>query len=141
MDRSDVAGRDPMTTPEQIIERIPEWRGRIAAVAPLGGGLTNRNYRVDTEVGTYVLRIAGPNTALLGIDRACEVACARAAAALGIGPDIIAWFPDQEAMVWRYVPGRTLTPGDLREPAVLRRVADALRRCHAGPPGAGKFSP
>src|SRR2546425_8040891 len=42
----------------------------------------------------------------LGIDRACEVACSRAAASLGVGPEVIAYLPDQEAMVQRFVPGR-----------------------------------
>lgn len=130
-----------MAAPEQIIERIPELRGRRARLSPLGGGLTNRNYRVDTDDGVYVLRIAGPNTAFLGIDRACEVACGRAAAARGIGPEIVAWLPDDEAILWRFIPGRTLTPEDVRKPEVILRVAAALRRYHDGPPGAGRFSP
>ncbi len=126
---------------QKLIQLIPALRGRSANVSPLGGGLTNRNYRIDADGESYVLRVAGKDTALLGIDRACEVACARAAAELGVGPEVIAYLPEQDAMVRRFVTGRVLSVEDLQQPAVLHRVAEALRRCHDGPPGAGSFSP
>src|SRR6185503_13091886 len=126
---------------QKLIQLIPELRGRSLTVSPLNGGLTNRNYRIDADGQCYVLRVAGKDTALLGIDRASEVACSRAAAALGIGPEVIAYLPEHEAMVRRFVAGRVLTSEDVRQPGVLGRVARALRRYHGGPPGEGFFSP
>jgi thiamine kinase-like enzyme len=126
---------------EKLIHLIPELRGRSFAMSPLGGGLTNRNFRIDTDGQSYVLRVAGKDTALLGIDRGCEVACARAAAALGAGPEVIAYLPEHEAMVRRFVSGRVLTAEDVQQPGVLSRVTETLRRYHGGPPGAGIFSP
>ena len=125
----------------QLIPLFPALHGRHVTLSALGGGLTNRNYRVGAGAETFVLRVAGRNTGLLGIERACEVACARAAAALGVGPEVIDYLPEHEAILWRFVPGRALAPEDVREAAVLRRVVAALRRCHQGPPGAGIFSP
>jgi thiamine kinase-like enzyme len=125
---------------QQLIELIPELRGRPLTVSPLGGGLTNHNFRIDADDGSYVLRVAGAGTALLGINRDCEVACSRAAAALGVGPEVIAYLPEHGAMVRRFVSGRALTPDGLRQPTVLRRVLEALRHYHNGPPGAGSFS-
>jgi thiamine kinase-like enzyme len=125
---------------QELIQLVPELRGRPVAVSPLGGGLTNRNYRIDTEDGSYVLRIAGKDTVLLGIDRGCEVACSRQAAALGLGPDVISYLPEFGAMLRRFVPGRVLSANDVREPEQLRRIAEALRRYHDGPPGPGSFS-
>jgi len=127
---------------EQIlIELIPELRCSSFTVSPLGGGLTNRNYRIDADGQSYVLRVAGKDTALLGIDRACEVACSRAAAALGVGPEVIAYLPEHEAMLRRFVPGRVLTAEDVQQPDVLSRVAETLCRYHGGPLGEGCFSP
>ena len=127
---------------EQIlIELIPELRCSSFTVSPLGGGLTNRNYRIDADGQSYVLRVAGKDTALLGIDRACEVACSCAAAALGVGPEVIAYLPEHEAMVRRFVPGPVLTAEDIRQPDVLSRVAETLCRYHTGPRGEGSFSP
>jgi len=126
---------------QELIQLIPELRGRSLSVSPLGGGLTNRNYRIDTGGQSYVLRVAGKGTTLLGIDRACEVACSRAAAALGVGPEVIAYLPEHEAMVRRFVPGRVLTVEEVRQPNVLKRVVETLRCYHSGPPGEGSFSP
>ena len=126
---------------QKLIQLIPELRCSSLSVSPLGGGLTNRNYRIDADGQSYVLRVAGKDTALLGIDRACEVACSRAAAALGVGPEVIAYLPEHEAMVRRFVPGRVLTAEDVQQPDVLSRVAETLRRYHSGPPGEGSFSP
>jgi thiamine kinase-like enzyme len=126
---------------QDLIQLIPELRGRSATASPLGGGLTNRNYRIDAAGESYVLRVAGKGTALLGIDRACEVACSRAAAELGVGPEVVACLPEHEAMVRRFVSGHVLTAEDVQQPAVLRRVVGALHRYHGGTPGAGSFSP
>jgi thiamine kinase-like enzyme len=125
----------------QLIQLIPELRGRSLTVSPLMGGLTNRNFRIDTDGERYVLRVAGKDTTLLGIDRAREVACSRSAAALGVGPEVIAYLPEHEAVVRRFVPGRVLMAEDVQQPGVLSRVAKTLRRYHGGPPGEGSFSP
>ena len=126
---------------QNLIQLIPELRDRSLTVTPLGGGLTNRNYRIDADGESYVLRVAGKDTALLGIDRACEVACSRAAADLGVGPEVVAYLPEYDAMLRRFAPGRVLTTVDMQQPAALRRVAEALRRYHTGLSGAGSFSP
>ena len=125
----------------KLIQLVPQLRDRAVTASPLVGGLTNRNYRIDAGGESYVLRVAGKETALLGIDRACEVACSRAAAELGVGPEVVAYLPEHDAMVQRFVPGRVLTAEELKQPAVLRRAVVALRRYHDGPPGAGSFSP
>jgi thiamine kinase-like enzyme len=126
---------------QKLIQQVPGLRDRSITVMPLGGGLTNHNYRLDTDAESFVLRVPGRDTALLGIDRACEAACSRAAAALGIGPEVIAFLPGHGALVRRFAPGRTLAGADLQQPATLRRVAEVLHRYHDGPPGAGQFSP
>ncbi len=123
-----------------LIELIPLVQGRRVKVQTLGGGLTNRNYCLISAGERFVLRIPGENSALLGIDRTVEYSCARAAFKLGIGPEVVAFFPEYGAMVTRFVPGRVLEPDTLRTPAVLQCVIGSLRRYHEGPSGAGHFS-
>jgi thiamine kinase-like enzyme len=132
---------DETVEPHELIRLIPELRAMPLTIKPLGGGLTNRNFRLDGNGQSFVLRVPGKDTALLGIDRACEAACSRAAAAMGVGPELIAHLPEQGAIVRRFVTGRVLTAEDVRQPAIMRRLVDALRRYHDGPPGAGIFSP
>ena len=59
----------------RIVDRLA---GRLGTVGgepvPLDGGITNRNYRVRFGERDCVLRLPGRDTALLGIDRATELA-------------------------------------------------------------------
>jgi thiamine kinase-like enzyme len=54
---------------------------------------------------------------------------------------VIAFLPESGAIIRRFVTGRVLTAEDAKQPAIMRRIVDALRRYHDGPPGAGSFSP
>jgi Ser/Thr protein kinase RdoA (MazF antagonist) len=95
--------------------------------APLGGGITNHNFRArfgDTEV---VLRIAGRRTELLGIDRAAEHVATAAAAGLDIAPAVLAFLPEHACLVTAFVAGEPLPDGQLREPPALVPLARALR--------------
>jgi thiamine kinase-like enzyme len=116
--------------------------GRPVTVAPLPGGLTNQNYRVEAGDESFVVRIAGAGTELLGIDRDREEACSRAAARIGIGPAVVAYLPEHHALVTRFLTGTLLTEESARRLEVLRRVADTVRRCHAAPvsEALGRFS-
>jgi len=63
---------------EEVIAAIPAWAGRSVAAAPIAGGLTNRNYRVDVDGTSHFVRIPGPATDLLAVDRGNELHNTRA---------------------------------------------------------------
>ena len=117
--------------PEQIAERV--WPGREVVLEALGGGITNRNFKVTVEGEAFVLRIGGKDTELLGINRDGEHAASLAAAALGVGPEVIAFVEPEGYLVTRFVEGQPLPPEDARKPEMLRRIAETLRRVHDGP--------
>jgi thiamine kinase-like enzyme len=114
--------------PHRIAARV--WPGRPLELEPLGGGITNRNFKVAVDGGEYVLRIGGRDTALLGIDRAAEHDASATAARLGIGPEVVAFV--DECLVTRFVAGENGDP----EP---REAGALLRRLHDGPPFRGRF--
>ena len=126
-----------------LLPLIPFFGTKPISVSPIKGGLTNRNYRIDTDDGAFVLRIGGAYTDLLGIDREREVACARVAAGAGFAPEVIAYLPEERALVTRFVPGRLLAAGDAKQPAMLGKLAATLRRTHqcSVPHNLGSFSP
>jgi thiamine kinase-like enzyme len=126
---------------EALVGLVPALANRDVSIAPLTGGITNRNYRIDSDAGSYVLRIGGEQSGLLGIDRAAEHECSVAAASVGVGPEVVGFLPEHRLLVTRFVSGRALTPEDMRQPSILERVVEALRRYHGGPAAAGRFSP
>src|SRR5258708_29505905 len=74
---------------ERILNLVPEWYGIDAVITPLSGGITNQNYRVDIGDASFVLRIGGNGTNLLGIDRERERACTAIAAQVGVGAEVV----------------------------------------------------
>ncbi len=119
------------------VERV--WPGRSARFEVLGGGITNHNLRVDVDGEHFVLRVAGKDTNLLGIDRTVELAATEAAAALGIGPEVVFFVEPEGWLVTRFVEGEIPSLERMREPEMLRRVAAALRTYHDGPVIPGTF--
>ena len=119
------------------VERV--WPGRDARFEVLGGGITNHNLKVVVDGQRFVLRVAGKDTNLLGIDRSVELAATRSAAALGIGPDVVDFVQPEDWLVTRFLDGEIPPPERMREPAMLERVAAALRVFHGGPAIPGAF--
>lgn len=118
-----------------ILARLEPELGRLEGrPRPLEGGITNRNYRVRLGGEDLVLRLCANGAEVLGIDRSTEEIAARRAAADRIAPPVVAFLPDVPALVTRWLPGGDLTAEEVRDPAQLAQVADALRRLHATPP-------
>jgi thiamine kinase-like enzyme len=125
-----MAGRRPI---DEVLERVALWRGAEIVVNPLSGGLTNDNWVVEANQRRFVVRIPGKDTELLAIDRENEVANARAAAEAGAGPRVVDYLPDLQAMVLEFLDGQTMSGESLRASGMAPRMAEAIRRLHAGP--------
>ena len=119
------------------VERV--WPGRGARFEVLGGGITNHNVKVELAGEVYVLRVAGKDTDLLGIDRQIEREATRAAAALGVGPEVVDFVEPEGWLVTRFIAGEPIPIELIREPVNLQRVATALRAVHGGPSVSGSF--
>jgi thiamine kinase-like enzyme len=119
------------------VERL--WPGLPASIAALSGGITNRNYRVDVGGSSYVLRVGGRDTNLLGIDRATEHEASLRAAEVGVGPEVVEFLESEGWLVTRFIVGRGVPPEDIRTPAGIRRVAAALRKVHGAARIPGRF--
>jgi thiamine kinase-like enzyme len=125
----------------RILKSLLGEAAKGAKVTPLSSGMTNRNFRVELAGRTLVLRLGGEGTDLLGIDRVNEHAACVAVAGLGVGPEVLAFVPEEGALLTRFVPGRCLTAEESRKPEVLERIIDAIHRYHRGPAFPGRFSP
>jgi thiamine kinase-like enzyme len=123
--------------PEEIAARV--WPGRDVQLEPLGGGITNRNFKVTVDASSYVLRIGGKDTELLGIDRTVEHAASLVAAETGVGPEVVDYVEPEGYLVTRFVEGRPMPPEEMRRPETIARAAATLRLIHDGPSIPGRF--
>jgi len=123
--------------PFAAVERL--WPDRGAIVVPLSGGITNHNFKIEVNGQAFVLRMGGAQTGLLGIDREVEHQASLRAAEVGLGPDVIAFFPDDGWLVTRFIDGRPIPVEEMRRPQTIRRVAAALRKLHGAASIPGRF--
>ena len=118
---------------EDVVERIPGWAGREIRASPIEAGLTNQNFRVEVGGTPYFVRLPGASTDLLAVDRANELHNTRAAAEAGVGPSVIHHDPESGALVLEWIDGRTMSNAAFAESGTPARIAEALKRLHAGP--------
>ena len=120
-------------TIEQVIATVPEWAGRPVTVERIAAGLTNTNYRVEVDGTPLFVRIPGAATELLAVDRANELHNSRAAAEAGVAPRVVHTIPAWDVFVLEWLPARTMSNEALSAPGMPVRIAEVLRRLHAGP--------
>ncbi len=113
---------------------VPGWAGRDVIVEPLPGGITNRNFRAEVDGRPFVVRLAGKDTELLGVDRVAEELAGRAAAAAGVGPEVVAFLPQHACLVTRFVTGAPIPEADLQREDVLASVVRSIKAIHGMPP-------
>mgnify|MGYP002525653190 FL=1 len=94
------------------------------------GGLTNRNYKIVSAQGTFVLRLAGEGTDAY-IDRRAESHSARVAAQAGVNAEVMFFDADDGTMLCRYVEGSvTLDQQGFKDLGAVARAGEAFRRLH-----------
>ena len=132
---------EPMSDPrlDVAVKAVPGWEGRHIGITPITSGITNHNYLVEADDEAFVLRLAGRDTELLGIDREAECEAGRAAAAAGVGPEVYAWLPNLSCLVTRFVAGTSIPEADLQRETVLASVVGSLRAFHSCPPISSEF--
>jgi thiamine kinase-like enzyme len=122
-----------------LLDRVPGWAGRARVVGALDGGITNRNLLVDVDGERFVMRLAGKDTELLGIDRTVERVAAERAAGLGLAPEVVGSLVPEQYLVTRFVPGEPIPVDEMGSPAVLGRTMAMLRAFHDSPALPGVF--
>ena len=117
---------------DEIVAHVAAWRGRQVDVERLAGGLTNANYRVTVEGEPFFVRVPGPDTGLLAVDRENELHNTRVAAATGIGARVVAALPDSGVIVLEWIDGQTMSNAAFAGDGWPERIAASLHRLHRG---------
>jgi thiamine kinase-like enzyme len=116
----------------EVAARVPELaQAADLNVTPLVGGLTNRNYIVGAAGVRYVIRIAGANGPLLGVDRVRERDVIGFAEAAGIMPPVAVFVLPEGHTATRFIPeAHALSIEQFTSHAMVPRLAAKLRDVH-----------
>ena len=125
---------------ETVVQKIPEWKGKDIRVTELGGGITNRNYRVRIGEESFVVRIPGEDSHFLGINREREYACNVAASSSGVAPEVVHFLRPENVLVTRFIGGPTMSAETMGNEESIGKAVRAIKLIHGGPPFPGMFS-
>jgi thiamine kinase-like enzyme len=125
--------------PPELIRDLEPFTGVLLEVVPINGGMTNRNFRLETENGRFMLRLAGEHTALLGINRDHEFTSASIAHQLGVGVEAITYLERHAAILTRFIGAETLTVETATKH--LEQLVKTVKRYHQAPVFPAQFNP
>jgi len=125
-----IADHRMLTTDESVVadaELLGIPASSVTGTRALTGGRGGRTWAIDASGDRYVLhRRAGGGAQMLDH----EVLATAAAAAVGVGPDVVALDPDRGLLLTRWIPGRAASAPGVAGPH-LRSVLVALRTLHS----------
>lgn len=118
-----------LLTPEQVVDRMPEWRGAI--ITELGGGLNNCAWLLQRSDRKAVLKIDKNPRGLPFNTRAEEAAVQSSAASAGLANPVL--LANERVYLTEYIEGSCWVPAALDEAGKTEQLASSLRRIHALP--------
>lgn len=125
-----------------ILQRLPQLTvARSLEIKVLSGGITNRNYKIDADGDSYVLRLGGNETEFLGIDRKIEYECSALAWQVGIAPEPVAFLEPEGYILTRFISGKVLPTEKMGTEKNIRRVVESMKAYHELEFFPGSFSP
>jgi len=108
-----------------------------AALEPVPGGLSNHAWQAGQGDHHCFVRLGGPESVTLGVDRASERTMLEIVAAAGLAPPLLACDPSNGLLVTRFVTGRPWRREDAHESRNVERIAERLRVLHRLAPPSG----
>jgi thiamine kinase-like enzyme len=108
------------------IAELPCW-SKPVRIEPLGGGITNINFKVIDGDQAYAVRLGEDDPVHL-ISRRNEIAACKAAHAIGVSPELV--YHEPGILVVRFIDGRVFGEADVRDPGNLQRIVELLKRFH-----------
>jgi len=108
------------------------------SIKELSGGLTNRNFLIETPTDKYVARVSSNSSDFLSIDRGSEFINTTIAGKGGVGAEVLDYIPGEGLLLISYISGKTFGADDVG--ANLPRVATSLRNLHALEPFDHEFN-
>jgi thiamine kinase-like enzyme len=120
---------------EQAVARVKHWQNKDIAYTTVIGGIMNQNWLIEIagDERRYFLKVPGEGSEMF-IDRIAANEAARNAHALGIGPEVIFFDPQNGFEVSEFLEGyRACTTGDFGDPSIQSQVLDIYRKLHKSP--------
>jgi len=101
-----------------------------AALEPVHGGLSNYAWKARHGGRDWFVRLGGPESVTLGVDRRSECALLDLVTPAGLAPPLVACEPANGLLVTHFIAGATWRREDARQARNIGRLAERLRVLH-----------
>lgn len=123
-----------------ILKKLDCWKQREhLLVAPLKGGMNNRNFLIHDGTKKYVAHFAPAIHKMFWLDREREMRNYKIASSLKLSADVFRYYKKYRLLIIDYLEGNILTKKKLRDPKTIKKIARALKKLHAGPRFSGSI--
>ena len=120
---------------ESVVRHIAEWQGGGIQYTPVGGGISNENWRVDVErlQRSFFCKVPGAGTEMF-INRDTAHEASLKAAATGFGVPVYAFLKDSGVQIFDFLQGwRASSNRDFLNRDVRHNALYALKAFHQQP--------
>jgi thiamine kinase-like enzyme len=120
---------------ESAVRHIADWQGGAIQYAPVGGGISNENWRVDVErlQRSFFCKVPGAGTEMF-IKRETAHEASLKAAATGFGVPVYAFLEDSGVQIFDFLEGwRASSNRDFLDRDVRHNALHALKAFHQQP--------
>ncbi len=111
-----------------LFNKVERLQSRTS-IKELSGGLTNRNFLVETPDNKYVARVSSNSSSLLAINRDSEFINSTIAGQGEVGAQVLDYLPGEGLLLISYIQGKTYGATDVA--SNLTRIASSLRNLHS----------
>lgn len=121
---------------EEVLGAVTEWRQKTIQYEPVGGGISNSNWRVAIEGAAtdYFVKVPGQGTEMF-IDRHTAHEASVKAAKTGYGAQVFTFMEDLGVEIFEFMDGwRTSSNRDFLDPAIRHNALAALKAFNAQSP-------
>lgn len=121
---------------EAALKAIPGWRGLTLGYAPVGGGISNANWRVEVEGAStaYFVKVPGQGTEMF-VDRRTAHDASLKAADTGYGAPVFAFLEGLGVEIFEFMEGwKASSNRDFLERDVRHNALRALKAFNGQPP-------
>lgn len=115
---------------EEIMQTEPVLQSSQGAPTPLGGGLMNRLYRVDTANKAYCVKIFGSQAGNLTLDRKDEIEACEQAGVLGVSPAVAVSNREKGYYITDFFNGPPLDQFNVHHADKLVQIASLVKTIH-----------
>ena len=120
---------------ESVVSQIAEWQGGAIRYAPVGGGISNENWRVDVACldRSFFCKVPGAGTEMF-IKRDTAHEASLKAADTGFGVPVFAFLKDSGVQIFDFLEGwRASSNRDFLDRDVRHNALTALKAFHQQP--------